>query len=101
SSTQTPAPGGYTQLKALDLKAGGHLSYVYLPSRGFNMASYRTPAANQFVLVYEPMTDHKVGFNALFADGHVEFIYGATATKVEAELKAGQNPPPSYTPELR
>ena len=39
--------------------------------------------------------------NVVFADGHVEFIYGATATKVEAELKAGQNPPPSYTPELR
>ena len=100
SSSDTPIPMGYTQQTSLNLQPGGHLSYVYLPSRGFNAAAYRI-GADRLVLVYEPLGHHKVGFNALFADGHVEFIYGPNAVKVEAELKAGQNPPPSFTPELR
>jgi prepilin-type processing-associated H-X9-DG protein len=99
SSSETPVAGGYTQQKSLNLQPGGHLSYVYLPSRGFNAAAYRIAGADRLVLVYEPLSHHKVGFNALFADGHVEFIYGPSAAKVEAELKAGQNPPPSYQPQ--
>jgi prepilin-type processing-associated H-X9-DG protein len=44
----------------------------------------------------QPLSDHKNGMNVLFGDGHVEFLNGVMAQKVESELKAGQNPPPSY-----
>jgi prepilin-type processing-associated H-X9-DG protein len=48
------------------------------------------------VLLYEPLTHHdNRGMNIAFCDGHVEFVGGALASKIAAELAAGQNPPPS------
>jgi prepilin-type processing-associated H-X9-DG protein len=48
------------------------------------------------VLAYEPLTNHNGrGANFLFADGHVGWLDAPTATKVVAELAAGQNPPAS------
>ena len=48
------------------------------------------------VLLYEPLTHHdNRGMNIAFCDGHVEFVGGALAPKIAAELAAGQNPPPS------
>jgi prepilin-type processing-associated H-X9-DG protein len=91
STNDTQATGATTQQQAANLSAGGHDSYIYLRA-GKNS---NTPAT--VVLVYEPLKDHNgAGMNVLFADGHVDFISGAMAQKVEAELKAGQNPPPSY-----
>jgi prepilin-type processing-associated H-X9-DG protein len=72
------------------LADGGHDSYVYL-GKGKNGT-----AGGKVVLAYEVMSHHIVGFNALFGDGHVEFIGPPIAQKVQAELQAGQNPPPSY-----
>jgi prepilin-type processing-associated H-X9-DG protein len=90
STGHTPASGDTPDQRIANLSAGGHHSFVYLGAG----KSSATPA--NFVLVYEPMTNHGEGFNALFGDGHVEFVSGPTAQKVQAELQAGQNPPPSY-----
>jgi prepilin-type processing-associated H-X9-DG protein len=92
SSSDTPATGINAQQAIVNIAAGGHQSYIYL-GKGGNSAVGR-----DVVLAYEPLSTHKVGFNALFGDGHVEFIYGPIAARVEAELKAGQNPPPSRKP---
>lgn len=92
STNDTWATGATTQQAAANLSAGGHDSYIYLGA-GKNS---NTPA--NVVLVYEPLQDHGNGMNVLFADGHVDFVSGAMAQKVEAELEAGQNPPPSYHP---
>jgi prepilin-type processing-associated H-X9-DG protein len=89
SSSDTVAPGTSAQQIA-NLQTGGHDTYIYLGAGKNN-----TARAN-VVLAYEPMTSHTQGFNALFGDGHVEFIGGAVAQKVQSELKSGQNPPPSY-----
>jgi prepilin-type processing-associated H-X9-DG protein len=93
STADTPATGVNAQQTIANISAGGHQSYIYL-GKGRNGT-----AGRDVVLVYEPMSTHKGGFNALFGDGHVEFIYGPSAAKVEAELKAGQNPPPSFKPQ--
>jgi len=94
STDDTPATGMNTQQTVANVSAGGHQSYVYL-GKGKNGA-----AGANVVLVYEPLSHHKDGFNALFGDGRVVFIYGPDAAKIEAELKAGQDPPPSYKPQL-
>jgi prepilin-type processing-associated H-X9-DG protein len=90
STNDTPAPGSSGPQQATKLTAGGHDSYVYLGKGLRNTAGFKT------VLAYEPMSNHKNGMNVLFGDGHVEFLSGVMAQKVESELKAGQNPPPSY-----
>jgi prepilin-type processing-associated H-X9-DG protein len=89
STNDSPAPGVELPKQAANLQTGGHDSYVYL-GKG---KTATTPA--NVVLVYEIMNNHHDGFNALFGDGHVEFIGGPTAKQVQAELQSGQNPPPS------
>ncbi len=89
STTDTKTTGATAEQQAANLSKGGHNSYVYLGAgKGSN-----TPG--NVVLVYEPLKDHGYGMNVLFADGQVDFLSGAMAQRVEAELKDGQNPPPS------
>ena len=89
SSNDDPATGNTLEERAANLSKG-HASYIYLgPVKNAN-----TPT--NFVLVYEPMTNHyQTGMHVLFADFHVELIAKPTAQKINAELQAGQNPPPS------
>jgi len=89
SSMDTPAPNAAT------LNAGGHLSYIYLPTPSLRAMS--SPAGT--VVLYEPMTNHTDdGTNMLFADGHVEFVPKAKAQALIAAMQAGQNPPPFAQP---
>jgi prepilin-type processing-associated H-X9-DG protein len=84
ASSDTAAPAGST------LASGPHSSYVYV-GQGLTYT-----AASNVVVLYEPLTTHRNdGTNVLFADGHVDWIPAAQATKMVAEVQAGQNPPPS------
>jgi prepilin-type processing-associated H-X9-DG protein len=68
-------------------------NYVFL-LWGARLTQVRKPTRT--VLAYEPLTNHDGRGGAfLFVDGHVELLKPALATKVIAELQAGQNPPPS------
>ena len=73
------------------LATPGHISYVYLGA-GKRFVDVKNPAKQ--VLMYE-QPHHFGGMNVAFFDGHVEFIPRAKAAKVIAELRSGQNPPPS------
>lgn len=67
----------------------GIYSYDYLRA-GQRLADVKNPAIK--VMLYED-TDHFGGMNIAFYDGHVEFVPRRKASKVLAELRAGQNPP--------
>lgn len=69
----------------------GHISYIYLGA-GKRYADVKNPAKQ--ILMYE-QPHHFGGMNVAFFDGHVEFIPRSKAAKVIAELRSGQNPPPS------
>jgi prepilin-type processing-associated H-X9-DG protein len=91
STNDDKATGVTPEQRAASLSTKGHNSYIYLGAG----KSANTPA--NAVLIYEPLTNHQQnGMNVLFADFHVQFIAKPLAQKIEAELKAGQNPPPSY-----
>ena len=89
ASNDTSASGATKQQQTSNLLAGGHQSYIY-------RAQTRNAGRSNMVLVYEPMSHHHNGFNALFGDMHVEFLSGAVGQKIYNELQAGQNPPPSH-----
>ncbi|QOV91967.1 hypothetical protein [Humisphaera borealis] len=83
--------------KARLVAAGQHLTYVYL-GKGLAMRSAGgRRVSTHTVLAYEPPGLHgdPEGFHVLFADGAVVFATKERATKLIAELKAGQNPPPT------
>jgi prepilin-type processing-associated H-X9-DG protein len=90
SSDDTRSPGNSMEQVADNLSAGGHLSYIYCGNARTVLWDPKT------VLLYEPMTNHGDGFHALFADGHSEFLSGPSAQMIQAELRSGQNPPPSH-----
>lgn len=89
SSSDTPATGQTPEQTAAALATPGHCSYIYLAS---TQTRFDDP---NIVLLFEPMKNHGDGFHAVFADLHVEFITGPEAPKIQAELQAHQNPPPS------
>jgi len=83
SSNDEIAPGATVEDQATNLSAGGHLSYVYLGSEDGSSTS-----AEQIVL-YEPITNHGGdGGNALFGDGHVEFLNKQMLQKTLADTEA-------------
>lgn len=99
ASEESVSPSVFVCGKAQDTVAGsvagmstaGHRSYTYL--RGGNrLSDIKHPDAE--IMLYE-QANHSGGMNVAFYDGHVEFIARAKAIKVLAELRAGQNPPPS------
>jgi hypothetical protein len=65
--------------------------YVYLRA-GQHTADVKNPAST--VMLYE-QPNHFGGMNVAFYDAHIQFVPRRKASKVIAELKAGQNPPPS------
>lgn len=68
--------------------AGSHCSYIWLG------AKLRISSRPDCILAYEPLSNHgSEGLNALFADGHVEFISRATAATMIKKLESGKNPP--------
>jgi hypothetical protein len=71
--------------------AGTARPYDYLRPAP-HMADVKHPAAT--VMFYEPPA-HFGGMHVAFYNGHVELVPRAKASKVLAELRAGQNPPPS------
>ena len=78
-----------------DFAAGGHCSYVYVDG----YATYSTLAPTD-VVAFEPLANHGDGANALFGDGHVEFVNKAAAAAIERQFKAGTRPVrvPAETP---
>ncbi len=93
-SPDTPAGGESRAQWAANLRAGGHLSYVYC-GRGQSPTS---PAAA--ILAYEADGNHGPSSNAtvhgrtfLYADGHVAYLSAAAANHAVNELAAGHNPP--------
>jgi prepilin-type processing-associated H-X9-DG protein len=87
ATTPTTAPATSATLTA-DVP-GPHLSYTYL-GRGLTPD---VPEAPRIVLLYEPPALHGGGMNALFADGHVQFIPAPEAVRMVAQLERGTNPP--------
>jgi prepilin-type processing-associated H-X9-DG protein len=86
SSKDTASTGATTQAIVVDLKASGHLSYIYI-GKGL---SDKTVTSDTVVL-YEPLADHgEMGMNVLFGDGHVGLLDGKLAAKVIAAVSAGQ-----------
>lgn len=89
-TNSTPAAvGPTTRATATNVELGGHLDYVYV---GKGLMNAAPPGA---VVAYDELTNHGWGSNVLFADGHVAMrVPPVVMTKMVAELKAGQNPPP-------
>jgi prepilin-type processing-associated H-X9-DG protein len=55
------------------------------------------PVQMVIVSAYEPLSNHDGrGMNVLFGDGHVEWIESPVAEAVEAQLRAGHNPPAAF-----
>jgi hypothetical protein len=90
SSDDSPARGATPEAVAEDLARPGHCSYNYVGA-GFTID-------DQVVLVYESPENHRRVVGFLISGGRVEWLNRAVADKVIAELKAGQNPPPSLPP---
>jgi hypothetical protein len=89
----TPAPGNTAAEQAANLtKAGGsHLSYAYL-GKG---ASFTGPRR---VVVYEPLSHHTEGVNALFSDGTVQFLPRPNALTAIPQLASGGATSPTTAP---
>jgi len=87
TTNDSAAPGADPKTQAKNLSAGGHLSYVYV---GKGMTNAATP---ETVVLYEPLSSHSDGMNALFGDGHVEFFNKQQAQKIITAVQSGQNPP--------
>lgn len=87
SSNKTPSTATSAQTLASDLSGGQHLSYVYV-GKGLN-----ENASAAEVLLYEPLENHqREGMNALFADGHVEYLNRSEAQTILTQRAAGTFP---------
>jgi prepilin-type processing-associated H-X9-DG protein len=87
ATNDTRANGPTTQAVAVNLTAGGHLSYVYT---GNGLSPQSPPDA---VVASELLSNHRDGMNVLFADGHVQWLSARQGQTLIAELAAGHNPP--------
>jgi prepilin-type processing-associated H-X9-DG protein len=84
-----PATGPTTQAVVQDFRKPGHNSYVYVAG-GVPEKSL----TGRHVVAHDlPLNHPGLGMNALFGDGHVEWLPQAQAARVIAELQAGFNPP--------
>ena len=76
-----------TQAVYSTLKQAGALSYIYV-GKGLT-----TKAADDVVLLYEPLSDHENdGMNVCFADGHVEWLTASEAQSILQQAAAGVRP---------
>jgi hypothetical protein len=80
SSPDVPAQSATAADRARDLANPGHLSYVYL-GKGLT-----DKAASETLLAYERPSYHRNGkVNALFGEGHVEFVPASKIPALVAE----------------
>ena len=93
ATDDTPAKGPTSRALIDELANGGHLSYVYL---GKGMTQSTNPNS---VVMYESARNHAskpdAGINALYLDGHVDWIKQPKADAFIADLIASHNPPPN------
>lgn len=68
-SNETPATDATTQQTIADVAKGGHQTFIYL---GAGLTE-KTADANTLI-AYEPLTVYGNGTNALFGDGHGEWL---------------------------
>lgn len=69
NSDDTPAQGATPQEIAADIARGGHQSFIYL---GKGMTDKTADA--ETLIAYEPLSVYRNGTNALFGDGHSEWL---------------------------
>lgn len=86
SGDPVPASSSSTKLPA-------RISYTYT-GRAQPVTAIKNPAKE--VALYE-QPNHNGGMNVAFYDGFVEFVPRGKAQRVLAELKAGNNPPPTLS----
>jgi prepilin-type processing-associated H-X9-DG protein len=72
TSDDTPAKGSTPQQLAAAYAKPGHVTYIFTrPGAVMNQVG-----ADE-VVAYEPVSVHEEGSNAVFGDGHVEFLFAA------------------------
>lgn len=64
-----------------------NISYIYCTN------GLTSRAGSRVIIAYEPLCDHQNGMNALFGDGHVEFLPLPKAQQAVATLQARQTTP--------
>ena len=77
ASNQTPATGSTPQAIEADVAKGGHQTFIYLGG-GMNRPDV-TDATT--LIAYEPLSVYGTGTNALFGDGHCEWLDSAALAK--------------------
>ena len=80
-----PLQSNATTQQAIAAINAGRSSYIYV-GKGLTV---RSP--DDVVVMYEPLSDHTVGINVLFADAHVEWLELAEAKKLLARFATGAN----------
>lgn len=90
ASNDTRASGPTTQATLQQFKQPGFCSYVYLPPPpGTKLDSI----ASDYIVAYEPLSNHGVGINVAYADTHIDWLAQPEAARILAELQSGHNPP--------
>ncbi len=87
-SGDTPAAGPTPAALLANLRAGGHLSYVYC-------GQGRTTSAPPDVVIVHEAGHYALdgGRSFLYADGHVEMIWANLSDRMVKDIKSGVNPP--------
>jgi prepilin-type processing-associated H-X9-DG protein len=81
SSNDEPATGATTQAVAANLTTPRHCSYIYL-GKGLSQ-----PIDANRIILLEPLENHqRAGMNALFGDGHVDWLKRPEAEALLAKL---------------
>ena len=89
------ATGNTTSAIRADFALPGHNSYVFT-----DLTGRADDLTIDHVLAYDNPANHGGdGVNALFGDGHVEFLDAQRTAHLLSELKAGHNPPRRATTE--
>jgi prepilin-type processing-associated H-X9-DG protein len=94
-TTPPPLQSNATTQQAIAAINAGRSSYIYV-GKGLTVHS-----PDDVVVMYEPLSDHTVGINVLFADAHVEWLELAEAKKLLARFAAGEEQvryPPTSNP---
>ncbi len=84
----TVAPGATAAQQAANLRAGRHVSYVYV-GKGLPLVDPPSPNA---VVAYELPANHDGrGANFLFADGHVDWLIASDADRLIRQIQTARS----------